>query len=616
MYDVLRKIHWSPQLRIIPSVEASATESDMPWLPLSKIFEGLFLTCEETVSNRRFAQSSGISLILTLNGGDYVAPYRVYEYSSDMQRCVYTKLTSFSEFLTRLDRYTCQEIPDEVQFRKVFLRSVPAEDSPSYDISCHFPELCTLIELVMVNRKNMQNSSLALHAMAVNCLVGVSRSVTVVAAYIMKRSGCSKDEALIMVKNARPVANPNPGFHAHLLSWGNAGYYRVVDCLTALLAASELRHEGKLITYMEKYFPLILRLNKLGCDRQFFALAIAEAVLGEDDLRYALEKVYDHILYSVTDEVFADVPAFFANVSETIAGFFRFVPMFSTYTFRRMDYCFADALYYEICKSLAELGVRSHHPDIVGAFCSFFEAIGLKHVVKNSGGRPRIIDSVGKTIEASSEKLILSFPFLPFLAPFAAGFLPQKEVEFFGEENWTTQEVESKLSEVLSTFRENFLLTASGTEMSSDPFFNPGRWHAGSRLRFLEYDMEVKVMESVESGLTLLDAVSPYLKLNDWDSSVSLAWMRKLTGAVVGTRFFYDAVDSYFKLHYRNSAAVNAACLVANKFAPWEEIFGILQTASTLYVNKCGEESSDFLIWIREELGPLLSQGIVSIPAS
>ncbi|RNE99909.1 dual specificity protein phosphatase [Trypanosoma rangeli] len=270
MYDVLKKIHWSPQQRIVPTIETIAIENDAPWRPLSKIFEGLFLTCEETICNRCFAQRSGISLILTLNGSDYVAPYRVYEYSYDTQCCVYTKLPSFSEFLTSLDHYTSQETPEEVQLRKVFIRSVPAEDSAAYDISRHFSELCTLIELVMVNRKNLQKSCLPLHSLGVHCLVGASRSVAVVAAYIMKRSGCSKDEALLIVKNARPVANPNPGFHAQLLYWEKAGYYRVVDSLTASLTANELRHKSMLKTYMEKYFPLVLRANKLGCDREFF----------------------------------------------------------------------------------------------------------------------------------------------------------------------------------------------------------------------------------------------------------------------------------------------------------------------------------------------------------
>ncbi|RNE99910.1 putative phopshatase [Trypanosoma rangeli] len=281
-----------------------------------------------------------------------------------------------------------------------------------------------------------------------------------------------------------------------------------------------------------------------------------------------------------------------------------------------MNYFFDDAFYYEICKGLAEVGARSGDPSTtVKAFCTFFEAVGSKHLSRNQGGRPRMIDSVGKTVEVSFEELRLSFPFLPFLAPFAAGFVLQHEFEFAGGGKWTIQEVESKLFEVLSMFRENFLLTASGTETSSDPFFKPGRWHAGSRLRFLESDMEVKVMESVERGSALLDAIKPYLNLDDIDSSVCLAWMRKLTGAVIGTRFFYDAVDSYFILHYSQCISVNAAYLLADKFAPWEEIFYILQTASNLYAKKCGADSFSFLVWIRKELAPLISQGIVSIPA-
>ncbi|EAN81821.1 putative dual specificity protein phosphatase [Trypanosoma cruzi] len=615
MCDVLKKIQWSPQQRIVSNVETISTETDISWLKLSNIFEGLFVTCEETICNRFFAQENGISLILTLNGSDYVAPYRVYEYSSDLQRCVYNKLSSFDAFVTQIDHYMSNEIPEEIQLRKVFIRSVSAEDSPVYDISRHFSELCTLIELVMLSRKKFKNCPSSLHAVVVHCLVGVSRSVSVVMAYIMKRTGCSKDEALLLVKNARPVANPNPGFHSQLLYWEEGGFYRVVDSLTASLTANELRQDGVLGTYMEKYFPLLIRVNRFVCDREFFALVIAEAGLGEDSIRYVLEKVYSYIAFSIADELYVDIPAFFDNICETIASFARFLPILFVHTEERTGYYFDDLLYYEFCKNLASVGGTDKSFIIVKAFCSFFEAIGSKHFLNNPGGRPQTLDSFGKVVGTPYEELSLTFPFLPFVAPFAAGFVPQQQLEALGKEKWTTQMMERNLSDLLSLFQENFLLTTFKTGLSSDTFSTVGRWHANSRLLFLESDMEVKVLESVERGSTLSDAVSPYLHLDHLDQNFCLTWMRKVTGAVIGTRFFYEAVDRYFNAQFRDSIPDDTAYLMADKFAPWEEIFKIIQSAGELYAKKCGGESSALLAWIREELRPLVSIGVVSIPS-
>ena len=51
----------------------------------------------------------------------------------------------------------------------------------------------------------------------VHCSQGVSRSATLVIAYLMWRSGSSYDEVFSQVKQARGVANPNIGFTCQLL---------------------------------------------------------------------------------------------------------------------------------------------------------------------------------------------------------------------------------------------------------------------------------------------------------------------------------------------------------------------------------------------------------------
>jgi protein-tyrosine phosphatase len=54
----------------------------------------------------------------------------------------------------------------------------------------------------------------------VHCMNGVSRSVTVVTAYLMKRHGWTRDESLAFVRRHRPQARPNPAFMDLLTDWG------------------------------------------------------------------------------------------------------------------------------------------------------------------------------------------------------------------------------------------------------------------------------------------------------------------------------------------------------------------------------------------------------------
>ncbi len=53
----------------------------------------------------------------------------------------------------------------------------------------------------------------------VHCMNGVSRSVLVVTAYLMKTHGWSRDEALAVVRTRRPIARPNPAFMQLLTEW-------------------------------------------------------------------------------------------------------------------------------------------------------------------------------------------------------------------------------------------------------------------------------------------------------------------------------------------------------------------------------------------------------------
>ena len=53
----------------------------------------------------------------------------------------------------------------------------------------------------------------------VHCNMGMSRSCTIVLAYLMKHEGLSLAQALVHTKERRPVVSPNPGFMGQLIEY-------------------------------------------------------------------------------------------------------------------------------------------------------------------------------------------------------------------------------------------------------------------------------------------------------------------------------------------------------------------------------------------------------------
>ncbi|KAF5843168.1 protein-tyrosine phosphatase-like protein, partial [Dunaliella salina] len=55
----------------------------------------------------------------------------------------------------------------------------------------------------------------------VHCMAGVSRSVTIVAAYLMHTQGCNVEQAIQHIRRVRRSANPNDGFREQLHYWSS-----------------------------------------------------------------------------------------------------------------------------------------------------------------------------------------------------------------------------------------------------------------------------------------------------------------------------------------------------------------------------------------------------------
>ncbi|XP_076999638.1 dual specificity protein phosphatase 22 isoform X1 [Tamandua tetradactyla] len=83
---------------------------------------------------------------------------------------------------------------------------IPAADSPSQNLTRHFKE-----SIKFIHECRLQGEGCLVH-----CLAGVSRSVTLVTAYIMTVTDFGWEDALHTVRAGRSCANPNLGFQRQL----------------------------------------------------------------------------------------------------------------------------------------------------------------------------------------------------------------------------------------------------------------------------------------------------------------------------------------------------------------------------------------------------------------
>jgi len=86
---------------------------------------------------------------------------------------------------------------------------IEIEDSPSVNITKYLQSTYEFIEDKLNN-----NTPILVH-----CMAGVSRSVTIIIAYLMKKYNLTYLGALNYVKSRRTVANPNRGFQEQLQNY-------------------------------------------------------------------------------------------------------------------------------------------------------------------------------------------------------------------------------------------------------------------------------------------------------------------------------------------------------------------------------------------------------------
>ena len=89
----------------------------------------------------------------------------------------------------------------------MFCLHLPVYDSFAALIAAHFDEACEFIGAALDSDGRV----------LVHCWKGVSRSATIVLAYVMRSQRLQYEAALITVRDRRPCIEPNPGFQTQLV---------------------------------------------------------------------------------------------------------------------------------------------------------------------------------------------------------------------------------------------------------------------------------------------------------------------------------------------------------------------------------------------------------------
>jgi protein-tyrosine phosphatase len=100
-----------------------------------------------------------------------------------------------------------RDVKDNLKYGGINRFRIPIDDTPRVDISYYFQDAIDFIE-----RARENNDKVLVH-----CVMGISRSVTIVLAYLMIVCGYTYEDAFDYVKSIRPIINPNIGFRAKLL---------------------------------------------------------------------------------------------------------------------------------------------------------------------------------------------------------------------------------------------------------------------------------------------------------------------------------------------------------------------------------------------------------------
>jgi dual specificity phosphatase 12 len=111
----------------------------------------------------------------------------------------FLKENSITHIVTVLESQHGTHAMAALHIKQMSLRISDVEDAPIYDT---FLPACQFIDTAIKGGGNV----------LVHCLMGISRSPTIVAAYLIWAQNMGVDDALKILKGLRPIVDPNDGF--------------------------------------------------------------------------------------------------------------------------------------------------------------------------------------------------------------------------------------------------------------------------------------------------------------------------------------------------------------------------------------------------------------------
>nr|XP_008526678.1 PREDICTED: dual specificity protein phosphatase 22 isoform X2 [Equus przewalskii] len=122
---------------------------------------------------------------------------------------------------------------------------IPAADSPSQNLTRHFKE-----SIKFIHECRLRGEGCLVH-----CLAGVSRSVTLVIAYIMTVTDFGWEDALHTVRAGRSCANPNLGFQRQLQDFEKHEVHQYRQWLKEEYGESPLRDAEEARNILDLFQP-------------------------------------------------------------------------------------------------------------------------------------------------------------------------------------------------------------------------------------------------------------------------------------------------------------------------------------------------------------------------
>ena len=101
---------------------------------------------------------------------------------------------------------------------------VPILDEEEADLLLYLPGTTYFIHSCLYNNTQHHQQQHTSKTVLVHCQFGVSRSASIVLAYLMKYHDFSLTQALDHVRQRRPIIDPNPGFRRQLATWEQGGW--------------------------------------------------------------------------------------------------------------------------------------------------------------------------------------------------------------------------------------------------------------------------------------------------------------------------------------------------------------------------------------------------------